>query len=157
VGKWHLRSQSIEDLIDSAKNVLPENHLFQSQSLDWQTACLNLFKDQINFMNELENILDLNLTRIEKLKSEKLDDVLSWDTTGQIRDYLEKEVSNLESDFIDSDQVSAWMNVIKKDLGIKGKNLFMGFRVILTGMDHGPDLKEMLPLTPVSVLKSRIS
>ena len=158
--KWvngqHLRSQSIRDLIDSAEKVLPENHLFQSQLSDWKTNCLNLFKDQINFMNELESVLDLNLTRIEKLKSEKLDDVLSWETTGQIKSYLEEEIKKLEADFINSDQVSTWMNTVKKDLGIKGKNLFMGFRVILTGMDHGPDLKEMLPLTPVSILKSRL-
>ena len=30
---------------------------------------------------------------------------------------------------------------IQKEHGIKGKNLFMGSRVILTGQMHGPDLK----------------
>ena len=45
----------------------------------------------------------------------------------------------------------------KKELNIKGKPLFMGFRGVLTGQNHGADLKVLIPLTPVEVLKKRIA
>jgi hypothetical protein len=33
----------------------------------------------------------------------------------------------------------------------------MGVRATLTGQDHGPDLKFLIPLTPLSVIKKRVS
>jgi glutamyl/glutaminyl-tRNA synthetase len=48
------------------------------------------------------------------------------------------------------------MESVKKEMGVKGKPLFMGVRAALTGHDHGPDLKFLIPLTPVHVLKKRI-
>jgi len=41
---------------------------------------------------------------------------------------------------------SAWTNAVKEKTGKKGKDLFMPLRRALTGMDHGPELKVLLPL-----------
>ncbi len=40
----------------------------------------------------------------------------------------------------------AWTTALKAETGRKGRGLFMPLRRVLTGMDHGPDMKEMLPL-----------
>ena len=45
------------------------------------------------------------------------------------------------------------MNILKKEHKIKGKNLFMGLRVVLTGMCHGSDLTRLIPLTPIKVIQ----
>lgn len=39
-----------------------------------------------------------------------------------------------------------WTNAVKDATGTKGKGLFMPLRLALTGLDHGPDLGELLPL-----------
>jgi hypothetical protein len=52
--------------------------------------------------------------------------------------------------------LNGWMESVKKDLAIKGKPLFQGVRAAITGHDHGPDLKFLVPLTPVTVLKKRL-
>ena len=39
-----------------------------------------------------------------------------------------------------------WTNAVKAATGRKGKALFMPLRQALTGEDHGPDLKDLLPL-----------
>ena len=39
-----------------------------------------------------------------------------------------------------------WTNAVKTATGRKGKALFMPLRQALTGEDHGPDLKDLLPL-----------
>jgi glutamyl-tRNA synthetase len=41
---------------------------------------------------------------------------------------------------------SEWTNVLKEKTGRKGKELFMPLRKALTGMEHGPELKSLLPL-----------
>jgi len=39
-----------------------------------------------------------------------------------------------------------WVEDVKNKTGRKGKDLFMPLRKALTGLDHGPELKELLPL-----------
>jgi len=39
-----------------------------------------------------------------------------------------------------------WTTAIKEKTGAKGKTLFMPLRLALTGLDHGPELKALLPL-----------
>ena len=40
----------------------------------------------------------------------------------------------------------AWTAAIKAETGLSGRNLFMPLRLALTGHEHGPDLKALLPL-----------
>jgi glutamyl-tRNA synthetase len=39
-----------------------------------------------------------------------------------------------------------WVSVLKNRTGRKGKELFMPLRLALTGREHGPELKVLLPL-----------
>ncbi|QQP91841.1 glutamate--tRNA ligase [Skermanella sp. TT6] len=41
---------------------------------------------------------------------------------------------------------SSWTGAVKSATGRKGKGLFMPLRLALTGRDHGPELKNLLPL-----------
>lgn len=40
----------------------------------------------------------------------------------------------------------AWTSALKAETGRKGRGLFMPLRRALTGLDHGPDMKDLLPL-----------
>ena len=39
-----------------------------------------------------------------------------------------------------------WVTDVKRETGRKGKALFMPLRLALTGLDHGPELRDLLPL-----------
>jgi glutamyl-tRNA synthetase len=41
---------------------------------------------------------------------------------------------------------SAWSSAVKAATGAKGKALFQPLRLALTGEEHGPELKHLLPL-----------
>ena len=41
---------------------------------------------------------------------------------------------------------SAWSSAVKQATGAKGKDLFSPLRLALTGREHGPELKQLLPL-----------
>lgn len=45
-----------------------------------------------------------------------------------------------------SDIWKSWTAQLKESSGRKGKPLFMPLRLALTGLDHGPDMSELLPL-----------
>ena len=68
------------------------------------------------------------------------------------------ENNKVENDiFISESEVAHWMDILKKEHKVKGKNLFMGIRVSLTGACHGPDLKLLLPLTKRETIVKRIN
>ena len=48
------------------------------------------------------------------------------------------------AEVVDEAFVKAMFKEIQKEHGIKGKNLFMGSRIILTGQMHGPDLPKTM-------------
>jgi glutamyl-tRNA synthetase len=46
----------------------------------------------------------------------------------------------------DGETWSAWSSAVKQATGAKGKALFAPLRLALTGREHGPELKQLLPL-----------
>ena len=46
----------------------------------------------------------------------------------------------------DGETWSLWSNAVKQATGAKGKALFQPLRLALTGAEHGPELKQLLPL-----------
>jgi len=49
-----------------------------------------------------------------------------------------------------------WTNAVKAVTGRKGKTLFMPLRLALTGEEHGPELKDLLPLIGRARAKERL-
>lgn len=61
-------------------------------------------------------------------------------------DYAAKIADLLPSDPWDDTTWSKWTSAIKDATGRKGKELFMPIRKGLTGMEHGPEMANLLPL-----------
>ena len=58
---------------------------------------------------------------------------------------------------ITEDTWSTWTSKLAHETGKKGKELFMPLRLALTGMEQGPELKNMLPMIgKVEILKRLI-
>ena len=55
-------------------------------------------------------------------------------------------IDELPEDPFDEKTWDHWTSKINKKTGLKGKDLFMPLRLILTGKSHGPELKYLLPL-----------
>lgn len=136
---------------------LPEAKDFTAQSPEWKEGAVNLLKQYADFVPEIpKKAQELIFSEHIDMKNELLE-ILGWETTPKIIDYLAAEMSSVTSDFVSEAQLTGWMDHAKKELGIKGKPLFQGIRAALTGHDHGPDLKLLIPLTPVTVIKKRLS
>lgn len=51
---------------------------------------------------------------------------------------------------------STWTAALKGETGRKGKDLFMPLRQVITGFDHGPEMKFLLPLIGVEKVTHRL-
>jgi glutamyl-tRNA synthetase len=88
----------------------------------------------------------------ENLKS--LREIIEWwvvcygtlEVVNEDKDFVEAAADCLPDSPWTEETWSVWVKAVKETTGRKGKNLFMPLRLALTGKDHGPELKYLLPL-----------
>ncbi len=128
---------------------------FKAQSTEWKNKAIDITKPYSDFITDIpKNIQDMILdTGLES--GEQADEIKTWESSVKVYQFIKEKVDNYSADYISEADLNAWTDSLKKDLGIKGKPLFMGSRFALTGKAHGPDLKILIPLTPVTIIKNR--
>jgi glutamyl-tRNA synthetase len=72
------------------------------------------------------------------------------------RTYIDQALSCLPPEPWDTATWSLWTNKLKEITNRKGKELFMPLRQAITGMDHGPEMKELLPLIGYTRIVERL-
>lgn len=158
--KW-VNSEHIKKMDNASLIALiekePETDFFNKQTADWKNSCVELLKKYAQFITDFPKLVNELILNDNPEKTDAFKEILSWETTPKIMSFISDEVSKVSEEFINESVLNGWMDHVKKEMGVKGKPLFQGVRAALTGHDHGPDLKFLIPLTPVSVLKKRIS
>jgi glutamyl-tRNA synthetase len=155
----HLKHLPMDVIMTEVEKVVPKESPYHKQTNEWKLACVTIFKDQINFFSDI--VPHLNIL-FETHVSEEKDylEAKSWETTPKIRDYIKSELLALKSSgasYVPVETFNAWGDHVKGELKIKGKPLFMGMRAVLTHQAHGPELKFIIPLTPIDILINRIN
>lgn len=73
------------------------------------------------------------------------------------RDFLSSAITALENATFDDGIWQSLTGTLKEETGRKGKLLFLPLRRALTGLDHGPDMKQLLPLIGKEQALARLS
>jgi glutamyl-tRNA synthetase len=73
------------------------------------------------------------------------------------RAFIRSVVNQLPAEPWSESTYDAWIAAIKPTTSRKGKELFMPLRLALTGRDHGPELKKLLPLLGRKKVVERLS
>lgn len=154
----HIRLLPIETILTEVGKTIPSDHAFHKMDHDWKISCVTIFKDQFNFFQDFAPHLDVLFSTAVSDSADYLE-ARSWETTAKIRDYLESEINIAKvhgKKFVTVEDYNIWGEHVKGELKIKGKQLFMGMRSVLTHQAHGPELKFIIPLTPIDILEKRI-
>ncbi len=98
-----------------------------------------------------------NLGRFEDVKAWR--DLVFGAALGVIQeeDYLATAIAHLPPEPWDETTWSVWTDALKQATGRKGKALFMPLRLALTGLEHGPELRLLLPLMGRTRTATRLS
>ncbi|WP_111733598.1 glutamate--tRNA ligase [Roseovarius amoyensis] len=62
------------------------------------------------------------------------------------REFVAQAMAMLPEGPLDEDSWGNWTGAVKEATGRKGRGLFMPLRLALTGQQHGPDMRRLLPL-----------
>lgn len=158
VNGQHLKLMSVDMLLIEAEKTIPMDHPFHQMTEEWKLRAVTVFREKMNFFQDLGPLLDILFTTSVSEDAEYLE-ALNWETTPKIREYLRGEIEiaiTQGKKFVTVEDYNIWGEHVKGELKIKGKPLFMGMRAVLTHQAHGTDLKFIIPLTPLEILEKRI-
>jgi len=111
------------------------NHRLKNIKSNFQNESFWRFiKNNISFIKQAKEWEEV-ITKINNAKDLNIDN-----------DFISTAIDELPEDPFDEKTWDNWTSKINSKTGLKGKNLFMPLRLILTGKSHGPELKYLLPL-----------
>ena len=85
------------------------------------------------------------------------DDAVPPPVLGEDAAFVEAALADLPPEPFDQSSWGLWTDALKARTGRKGRALFMPLRLALTGLEHGPELKLLLPLMGRRLCSSRLS
>ena len=124
------------------------------EKYDFLKSIVSLLKEKLHFVKEITDHASIFFGDTVELETEECGDFLKLEHIPTLVDALIEKISNME--VLDEASAKAMLKEIQKEHGIKGKNLFMGSRISLTGQMHGPDLNKIMEVIGKEESISRI-
>lgn len=122
---------------------------------EWLKLAVETVRESMDYLSmfpdKIKMLLEEDIHEIE----EEAKDFMKLEHMRELLETLEEKINAVDE--ITEAFVGAMFKEIQKEKGIKGKNLFMGTRVLLTGQMHGPDINKLLTLLGKEKLINRLS
>lgn len=158
VNSHYIKEADTQRLVDLASKFVIKEKLMSEQEVkannEWLLLAMDTVKDRLDYLaqfpEEIKSFLNSAMPELE----DEAKEFMKLEHMMELADELEAKIT--AADKITPDFVSAMFKEIQKEKGIKGKNLFMGTRVIITGQNHGPDIPMVLSLLGKEKALSRI-
>ncbi|CEO11196.1 glutamate--tRNA ligase [Paraclostridium sordellii] len=142
VNQHYIKDASDEYITDLAIPFLIEAGYITEEDAknryDFVKDMVSVVKEKLQYVKEVTEHVNIFFGDKVELETEECREFLKLEHIPTLINALEEKIG--AADEINEEAFKAMLKEIQKEHGIKGKNLFMGTRVILTGQMHGPDL-----------------
>ncbi len=122
------------------------------ERFDWLKIMVSTVQENLSYMSQIVDRVKIYFEDKIELDDKKAEDVLKGERVGELLEAFKQELEQINT--IDKEFASSIFKKLKKGTGIKGKNLYMPIRVMLTGQLHGPEMANIiLVLGKANILK----
>ena len=159
VNQHYIKDASDEYITDLSIPFLIESGYITEEDAkekyEWIKSMVHIVKEGLPFVKEITNKVGIFFGDNVELEDAECREFLELEHIPNLINVLEEKISNTEE--VNEAFVKGMFKEIQKEHGIKGKNLFMGTRIILTGQMHGPEIPLVLSVLGKERCLSRIS
>lgn len=122
--------------------------------LAWAKSLVSLYQQQMSYAGEIVELSEL-FFKDELTLDEEATEVVNGEQVPELVKALTAQLEALET--FDAASIKAAIKAVQKETGIKGKNLFMPIRVMVSGQTHGPELPNTMELLGKEKVIQRLS
>ena len=109
---------------------------------DWIKRMISAVQERMSYISEVVEKVEFFFVNEIKPEDETVEEMLKGEQVPELLKAFKEEVEQIEE--VTEEFAGSIFKVLKKNTGIKGKNLFMPIRATVTGQLHGPDLDNIL-------------
>ena len=143
VNEHHIREYDLDKLTDLAIPYLKEADLVDDNTdREWIKSIVSALTDSISKLSDIVEHSKIFFGTDIKPENEDAAEMLKGEQVPALIEAIRNELE--EVDEVDEEFSTSVMKRIQKATGIKGKNLFMPTRILLSGQNHGPDLTSII-------------
>ena len=124
------------------------------KSLDWINKLLLIYKNHLNYGDEINELTEHFFIDKIKLNTEAKEFMESDPIIDDVIKSFKDEVLNINEWNIEN--INNAINNVKNNIGVKGKLLYMPIRIKASGFMHGPELADTLYLIGKDVIVERL-
>lgn len=149
---YYIRHTDEQRLLQLAASFFPATAGISEQKI---ALLISTFKDSISYLGELPAKCQFALAAHLDYQQPEVTEWLWRDEAATILRQIQEELRDRTS--IDGKQLVELMNRVAKNIGIKGKPLWMTLRCALTAQTHGPELHQIITILDLPQIRQRIS
>lgn len=158
VNSHYMKELDIDEFFQLAKPFIIESGLVDESFLagheEWTKILLETIQDSVDNLAQVPEQIKFAFEDYPENLGEEEVEVLKGETVPQLLSAIKEKVNSMDSITLEASKT--FMKEIQKETGIKGKNLFMPTRVAITGVQHGPELANILYLLGKDKILNRI-
>lgn len=152
INSRHIKNMDPERFLEFCKPFLVKANI-AIKSDDWLKDLTELFHDRMSYGAEIVELYEEFFNKPFTLGQEELSFLQETSSKQLIQTFLQ-EIQTIE---FTPDIIQETIKKVGKDLGIKGKNLFMPIRIATTGNMHGPSLPHAIYLLEKQTIINRLN
>lgn len=111
-------------------------------------------RDELSYIGETASKVEIFFNDDITPEDDEAAEVMKGEHVHKLIDIFGKKVK--EADVIDEQFAVDIFKELRKETGLKGKELFMPIRVALTGKTHGPEMVEVIPILGKEKIHKRL-
>lgn len=126
-----------------------------AEQLDWLEKVVGVVREYISYAAQIVDVVPMFFADTIEFEDDAAKQVLFDGDVPKVMEAFCSKLQELET--LDSVMVQGLLKSIVKESKLGGKKVYMPLRVALTGMMHGPDLDQIIPLFGKEKVLSRIA
>lgn len=146
VNAHYIRSIDIERLVSLCiPHLIEAGYLNEDETeekKEWLTAMVKSIQERMSYVSEVSKLVEFFFNDTVELENDETKEMLKGEQVPALMEAFRKELADIDE--VDKEFASTIFKKIQKSTGVKGKNLFMPIRAMLTGQLHGPDIMDVI-------------
>ncbi len=155
----YIKSHDLDELTKLCVPYVVEAGLMTQQEaeekFDWLKLAVETVRESMDYLSIFPEKIGQFIEEYPAQLDEEVIEFMNSEHIPALASHLQEKISKLSENATPED-IKAMLKEIQTEYGIKGKNLFMGSRVLLTGHMHGSDINNMLALIGKDKLQQRL-
>lgn len=153
VNSHYIKKLEQDEIIKITLPHLEKAYDVSNKSDTWLKHLIKIYQNHISYGAEIVEVTDLFFKNDISL-SDECHEIIASDTSKLVIENLLKQIEQISEWNVSN--ISDAINNVKNELNIKGKNLYMPIRIMVSGQMHGPELPDTIYLLGQSIVVNRL-